>query len=283
MLAKKLLIESPSYLSAAKGHTLVELLLILSLMAVVLQTMPSAYSTVRKTMITTEQEKQSMQRFEALYYHMRPWVESAGYYGCASEKNSPEVVIHGVIPYSGLHHHEAVTVYKSAGDTWYPPLPQVLEHKPAAGTDAIQMEGAGPWFAHLTGPTLQKTGMLPLGILPPKADWFVISDCQHVELFTAEPITINGTQGIQPHVRLKYTYDQTAVLSPWQINVFYLDKHPQTPSYTLNRKSLIPSEAAQGLISGIESWSLSLDSDILQVDIKGAEPLTVWMRFDHAA
>lgn len=276
MLGRQLLI-------GAQGHTLVELLLILSLMAGVLYAIPGAYTMMRRTMITTEQEKQSMERFEAIYHHMRPLVSLAGYYGCTSEKSVPELVIHGTVPDSGLNRRSVATLYKSTGEGWAPPLPRILEGKLARGTDALQIEGAGPWYLNPTGPIAQPSRIIPLNILPPPATWYVISDCYHAELFTADVIQIESIRGLLPRALLKYDYDHSAVVAPWFIQAFYLDKHPQTSGYTLNRKSLLPSDPAKGLISGIESWNLSIEDNILQVDIKGAEPLTVWLRFDHAA
>lgn len=269
--------------TGAQGHTLVELLLILTLIAVVLHAIPGAYAVMQRTTITTEQENQSMQRFEAMYHHMRPLVSVAGFYGCASEKSLPELVVHGAIPHSGLSRRAVVTLYSAMGTGWSPRLPTILENKPAPGTDVIQLEGAGPWFLQLAGPISQPFGIIPLDILPPPAEWFVISDCRHVELFTGDPVQVDGLRGIRPRHALHHTYDPSAVLAPWTIQAFYLDKQAQTSGYTLNRKSLLPSDPATGLISGIESWRLSIEDNILQVEVQAAEPLTLWMRLDHAA
>lgn len=267
----------------AQGHTLVELLLILSLIAVVLHAIPGGYNLMQRTNITTQQKKQSMERFEAIYHHMRPLVSLAGYYGCASEKSVPELVIHGTVPASGLSRRSVVTLYKATGEGWAPPLPRILEGKLARGTDAIQLEGAGPWYLHPTGPILQASGILPLNMLPPPAAWYIISDCEHAELFTADLIQSEGLRGIRPRTALNHSYDHSAVLAPWFIQVFYLDKDPRTSGYTLNRKSLLPSDPAQGLIAGIDKWQLTIDDNILQVEVLGGESLTLWMRFDHAA
>jgi hypothetical protein len=259
-----------------------ELLLVLTLIAVVLQYIPSVYSTMRKTRITAEQQKQSMQRFEVIYHQMRPLVSLAGFYGCSAVKSHPKVEIHGLIPHSGLSRGSVYTLFKASGEGWLPPLPAILQGKVAVGTDALIVESVGPWSQQLLPSLAEHYKLLRLAVAPPPTDWFVISDCQHVEFFQGDVVNEAGIRGIRPRTPLIHSYDHTAMISPWQITAFYLDKHPQTTGYSLNRKLLLPHEAATSFISGIEHWSLSLQSDILEVALTGGtEPITVWIRFEH--
>lgn len=267
----------------SKGYTVLELVLILFLIALVLQCFPNAYSIMRKTTIIIEQQKQFMQRFESIYYHMKPFISLAGSYGCASDKAEPKVIIHGLIPHSGMMRGKVYTLFKAHEQGWFPPLLPILQDKVAQGADAIIMESAGAWQAHLKARARHKQGLLPLSIAPAQGGWFVISDCKMAELFEGEVVNQGETIGVLPRTPLSKLYDHSAMLSPWQITAFYLDKDRELPTYSLKRKILVPSEPEQSLIRGIEGWALSIDSDILQVNVFGAgEPLTVWVSFDNA-
>ncbi|MFI4955748.1 MAG: type II secretion system protein J [Gammaproteobacteria bacterium] len=233
----------------SKGFSLLECLMAMGLFAWILIICEGMFVIQQKAIITVTDDIQRLDTVRQLLLRLDPLIRRAGFLGMQSVSSGLPITVHGQIPNSRMP-DQSITLHRANGKNWNPPLPAVLSHKVASGTDVVIIEYANTSFI-------------------PKSGWFVMADGLKADIVYRDvyPTLLPG-------------YDHYAVIASWQIIAVYMQKGDD--GLELMQKTLLPMADAVNILTGLASFQCEPEGGLLKVTVTYAgEPISIWFGQDN--
>ncbi len=260
--------------SKQAGFLLIEYLVALVLFTMVLLYIDSIIALHMRVQQKIQAQNNTVTQLRQITLQLQPKLAQSGYLGCQSVKNAKDIIVHQGIE-TRLLHGQSVYLHKSTSAGWQPALPNALNGKVTENTDVLVIEQVGAWTVSLLQAMRRDDEAIILpNVVTADNSWFVIDDCQTVEIFSAFAFYCAGMTCLQPQQALSKAYTEHAIVSPWVTQAYYL-----ADDQILQAKLLQPEQAALSLHEGVEHWQLALWPDLLQIDLQTKEDFVLWFGY----
>ena len=236
-----------------RGFLLLEYLIALALFALALIYGDAIFALHARVKQKIESQNSTITQLRQIQLHLQPMIAQAGYLGCQNIKNVKQIIVHDGLE-SRLSQGHALYVQQNNQQ-------QVL-----------LLEQVGEWSVSLQQAMQDVDDALILTRLPAENyQWFVIDDCETVEVFAADVTQYANATKIQSKHNLSKAYQEHAIISPWVVQSFYI-----TQDDVLQSKLLVPEQAALSLHNNIQAWQLQLWPNVLQMDVVIKQEYSLW-------
>jgi Tfp pilus assembly protein PilW len=246
--------------------TLIELMLSLILTGLILNSVSVIYLATMKNHAAEAAMQTIQQNSQVTFELLTQAVHSAGHVGCAKLNNALNLIAD---PKNKIMLANRIEAYQGA--------------EVKAGTNAFTVRQASPITNSLIA-AMSTDNKLHVSASPRFAvgDVLFISDCQHKEIFTVQALLLanDQTQYIVADRNLSHRYNESAEVSQYEINTYYIAKTSRkdingreiNALYLKNRKGY-KTELVEGVDSMLIRYAV-IEGEMLETDSSNMKDAT---------